>query len=43
MKMVRSLSRNEPDVKSLGMAVGSGMGEDRFLVLVVITSIACVR
>ena len=43
MKMVRSLSRDKPDVESLGMVVGSRMGEDRFLVLVVITSIACVR
>ena len=43
MKMARGLSRNQPDVKSLGMMVGSRMGEDKFLVLVVITTIACVR
>ena len=41
--MVRSSSRYEPDVESLGMVAGGRMGEGRFLVFVATTSTACVQ
>ena len=41
--MARGLSRNEPDVKSLGMTVGSRKSEVKFLEFAVMTTIACVR
>ena len=43
LKMTRSLSRNEPDVKSLGVVDGDCMGGCMLFVLVMKTVVACVR
>ena len=43
MKMIQSSSRDKVVVEPLRIAVGGRMDEDRFLVPVVMSAIACVR